>query len=135
MFTLDDPMEEKDWTSVHLGLESIVRSLTDALGVLKDDIAPAGQVCCVFTFSTFKPYLYDSNLIFLQSLAMRSQEKSLFLHREREVWELAIEVPWQQEEVASFQTKEQEAHQHTDEAEDKLKVAVAKAGEDAVELG
>ena len=37
--------------------------------------------------------------------------------------------------MANLQTKEQEAHQHTDEAEDKLKVAVAKAGEDATELG
>ena len=41
MFTLDDPTEEKDWTSVRSGLESVVRSLTDALGVLKDDVAPA----------------------------------------------------------------------------------------------
>ena len=64
MFTLDDPTEEKDWTSVRSGLESVVRSLTDALGVLKDDIAPADQVCRVFTFSTFKPCLYNSNLIF-----------------------------------------------------------------------
>ena len=74
------------------GLESAVRSLTDALGVLKDDIAPVGQVCCVFTFSTFEPYLYNSNLIFSQSLAMRSWEKSLFLRHEREVWGLAAEV-------------------------------------------
>ena len=44
-------------------------------------------------------------------------------------------MPWLQEEVASLQTKEWEAHQHADEAEDKLKVAVAKAGEDAKELG
>ena len=64
MVTLDDPVEEKDWTSVRLGLESVVHSLTDALGVLKDDITPAGQVCRVFTFSTFEPYLYDSNLTF-----------------------------------------------------------------------
>ena len=64
MFTLDDPVEEKDWTSVRSGLESVVRSLTNALGVLKDDIAPAGQVCRVFMFSTFEPCLYDSNLIF-----------------------------------------------------------------------
>ena len=42
MFTLDDPAEEKDWTSVRSGLESDVRSLTDALGVLKDDITLAG---------------------------------------------------------------------------------------------
>ena len=64
MFTLDDPMEEKDWTSMHLGLESVVRSLTDALGVLKDDITSADQVCRVFTFSTSEPCLYSSNLIF-----------------------------------------------------------------------
>ena len=57
-------MEEKDWTSVRSGLESVVLSLTDALGVLKDDIALADQVRCVFTFSTFEPCLYDSNLIF-----------------------------------------------------------------------
>ena len=37
--------------------------------------------------------------------------------------------------MASLETKQQEAHQHTDEAKDKLKVVVAKAGEDAVELG
>ena len=66
---------------------------------------------------------------------MRSREKSLFLCREREVWGLAAEVPRLQEEVASLQTKEREACQHTDEAEDKLKVVVAKAREDAVELG
>ena len=42
MLTLDDPADEKDWTSVHSGLESIVRSLTDTLGVLKDDITSAG---------------------------------------------------------------------------------------------
>ena len=42
MFTLDDSMEERDWTSVRLGLEFILYSLTDALGVLKDDITPAG---------------------------------------------------------------------------------------------
>ena len=42
VFTLDDPAKEKDWMSVSLGLESVVRSLTDALGVLKDDITPAG---------------------------------------------------------------------------------------------
>ena len=65
---------------------------------------------------------------------MRSREKSLFLRHEREVWGLAAEVPRLQEELASLQTKEREAHQHTDEAEDKLKVVVAKAGEDAVEL-
>ena len=65
MFTLDDSVEEKDWTSVRSRLEFVVRSLTDALGVLKDDIAPAGQVCHVFTFSTFEPCLYNSNLIFL----------------------------------------------------------------------
>ena len=67
------------------GLEFAVRSLTDALGVLKDDVVSAGQVCRVFTFSTFEIYLYNSNLIFSQSLVMRSREKSLFLHREREV--------------------------------------------------
>ena len=39
------------------------------------------------------------------------------------------------EEVASLQTKEWEARQHTDEAKDKLKAMVAKAGEDVVELG
>ena len=93
VFTLDDPAEVKDWTSVHSRLESIVRSLTDALGVLKDDVAPTDQVCCVFMFSTFEPYLYNSNLIFSQSLVMRSREKSLFLRREREVWGLAAEVP------------------------------------------
>ena len=43
VFMLDDPAEEKDWTIVLSGLESIVRSLTDTLGVLKDDVAPAGQ--------------------------------------------------------------------------------------------
>ena len=37
--------------------------------------------------------------------------------------------------MASLQTKEWEAHQHADEAEDKLKAAVAKVGEDATELG
>ena len=61
---LDDPAEEKDWTIVLLGLESVVRSLTNTLGVLKDDITPVGQVCRVFTFSTFEPCLYSSNLIF-----------------------------------------------------------------------
>ena len=66
---------------------------------------------------------------------MRSQEKSLFLHREREVWGLAAEVPQLQEEVVSLQTKEQEARQHADEAKEKLKVVVAKAKEDATELG
>jgi len=55
VFTLDDPAEEKDWMSVSLGLESVVRSRTDALGVLKDDIAPTGQVCRVFTFSILSP--------------------------------------------------------------------------------
>ena len=40
-----------------------------------------------------------------------------------------------QEEVASLQTKEQEAHQHANEAKDKLKVVVAKAREDVTELG
>ena len=70
---------------VRSGLESIVRSLTDALGVLKDDVAPTSHVCRVFTFSTFEPCLYNSNLIFSQSLAMRSQEKSLFLHHKRQV--------------------------------------------------
>ena len=66
---------------------------------------------------------------------MHSREKSLFLRRERDVWGLATEVPRLQEEVASLQTKEREARQHTDEAEDKLKAMVAKAGEDATELG
>ena len=42
VLTLDDLAEVKDWMRVRLGLESVVRSLTDALGVLKDDIAPAG---------------------------------------------------------------------------------------------
>ena len=42
VFTLDDPAEVKDWTSVRSGLESAVRSLTDALGVLKDDVTLAG---------------------------------------------------------------------------------------------
>ena len=64
MFTLDDSMEERDWTSVRLGLEFILYSLTDALGVLKDDITPGGQLCRVFVFSTFEPCLYDSNLTF-----------------------------------------------------------------------
>ena len=41
VFTLDHPAEEKGWTSVRSGLEAVVRSLTDALGVLKDDITPA----------------------------------------------------------------------------------------------
>ena len=50
VFTLDDLEEEKDWTSVRSGLESAVHSLTVALGVLKDDIALASQVCCVFSF-------------------------------------------------------------------------------------
>ena len=59
---------------------------------------------------------------------MRSREKSLFLRHEREVWGLDAKVPQLQEEVASLQTKEWEAHQHTDEAEDKLKAVVAKAG-------
>ena len=93
MFTLNDPAEVKDWTSVRSGLESVVRSLTDVLGVLKDDITPVGQVCRVFTFSTFEPCLYDSNLTFLQPLTMHSREKSLFLHHEREVWGLAAKVP------------------------------------------
>ena len=66
---------------------------------------------------------------------MRSREKSLFLCREREVWGLAAEVPRLQEEVASLQTKEREARQHVDEAEDKLKAMVTKGGEDAMELG
>ena len=65
---------------------------------------------------------------------MHSREKSLFLHHERGVWGLATEVLWLQE-VASLQTKEQEAHQHAAETEDKLKAMVAKAGEDAMELG
>jgi len=64
VFTLDDPTKEKDWTSMRSGLESVVRSLTDALGVLKDDITLASQVCHVFAFSTFEPCLYDSNLTF-----------------------------------------------------------------------
>ena len=64
VFTLDDPVEEKDWRSVRSGLESVVRSLTDVLGVLKDDITPAGQVCHVSMFSTFEPCLYNSNLTF-----------------------------------------------------------------------
>ena len=46
------------------GLESAVRSLTDALGVLKDGVAPADQVYRVFMFSTFERCLYNSNLIF-----------------------------------------------------------------------
>ena len=66
---------------------------------------------------------------------MRSQEKSIFLCREREVWGLAAKVPRLWEEVASLQTKEWEARQHADEAEDRLKAAVAKADEDAMELG
>ena len=66
---------------------------------------------------------------------MRSREKSLFLRREREVWGLAAEVLWLREKVVSLQTKEREARQHADEAEDKLKAMVAKAGEDATELG
>jgi len=66
---------------------------------------------------------------------MRSREKSLFVHCEREVWWLAAEVPRLQEEVVSLQTKEREAHQHADEAEDKLKAVVAKARKDATELG
>ena len=37
--------------------------------------------------------------------------------------------------MASLQTKEREARQHANEAEDKLKAAVVKAGEDAAELG
>ena len=37
--------------------------------------------------------------------------------------------------MASLQAKEWEAYQHTNEAEDKLKAMVAKAGEDATELG
>ena len=64
VFTLNDPAEERYWTSMRSGLESIVCSLTYALGVLKDDITPVGQVCRVFTFSIFKPYLNDSNLTF-----------------------------------------------------------------------
>ena len=117
------------------GLESAIRSLTIALGVLKDNVTPANQVCCVFTFSTFEPCLYDSNLTFLQSLVMHSREKCLFLHCEREVWGLAAEVLWLREKVVSLQTKEREARQHADEAEDKLKAMVAKAGEDVTELG
>ena len=35
----------------------------------------------------------------------------------------------------SLQTKEREAYQHADEAKDNLKAVVAKAGEDAMELG
>ena len=85
MFTLDDLAEVKDWMSTRSGLESVVRSLTDVLGALKDGIVPASQVCRVFMFSTFKPYLNNSNLIFSQSLLMHSREKSLFLHHEREV--------------------------------------------------
>ena len=64
MFTLDDPAEVKEWTSMRSGLESAVHSLTDALGVLKDDVASAYQVCRVFTLSTLEPCLYNSNLIF-----------------------------------------------------------------------
>ena len=56
--------KEKDWTSMCSGLESIVHSLTDALGVLKDDVTLAGQVCHVSMFSTFEPCLYNSNLTF-----------------------------------------------------------------------
>ena len=37
--------------------------------------------------------------------------------------------------MANLQTKEQEAHQHADEAEDKLKAVVTKVEEDAMELG
>ena len=37
--------------------------------------------------------------------------------------------------MASLQTKEREARQHTDEARDKLKAVLAKAKEDATELG
>ena len=44
-------------------------------------------------------------------------------------------MPRLQEEVVSLQTKEREARQHADEAEDKLKAAVAKGEEDAMELG
>ena len=44
-------------------------------------------------------------------------------------------MPWLQEEVVSLQTKEWEAYQHADKAEDKLKATVTKAGEDAAELG
>jgi len=40
-------------------------------------------------------------------------------------------VSWLWEEVASLQAKEHEAHQHADEAEDKLKAMVTKAREDA----
>ena len=97
------------------GLESAVCSLTNTLGVLMDDVAPTGLVCRVFMFSTFEPYLYNSNMIFPKSLVMHSREKSLFLHREREVWGLATEVSWLREEVVSLQTKEWEAHQHADE--------------------
>ena len=66
---------------------------------------------------------------------MRNREKSLFLRHEREVWGLATEVPRLREEVASLQTKEREARQHVDEAEDKLKAMVTKDREDATELG
>ena len=37
--------------------------------------------------------------------------------------------------MASLQTKEWEDRQHTNEAKDKLKAAVAKAEEDVMELG
>ena len=84
------------------GLVSIVCSLTDVLGVLKYDTTSANQGYCVCMFSTFEPCLYDSNLTFSQSLAMHNREKSLFLRRKREVWGLAVEVPWLQEEVASL---------------------------------
>ena len=44
LFALDDAVEDREWESVHIEVGTIVRMLTTALSLLRDVVAPAGQV-------------------------------------------------------------------------------------------
>jgi hypothetical protein len=57
LLALNDAIEEKEWGSVHMEVETTVRALTNALSSLHDVINPVGQVRYIHAFDLYFPFV------------------------------------------------------------------------------
>lgn len=44
LLTLDDAAEEREWGTIHMEVGTTVSALTTTLGLMRDIVAPIGQV-------------------------------------------------------------------------------------------
>ena len=105
MFALEDVAEGGRWDTLEQYRELAVQSMQTAMSVMQRDLPSVTQVrislCRVALFFLRAPLaVFDVRLCPFQELETRSLGKSLFLRRERGVWE---QLRWQKGLLADAQ--------------------------------